>query len=112
MILKRVFHWILNYWHRLVSLSNVPVHCNREAVGKFVCVHVCISFMHVSEYICVCVVCMNGYRSLLIIVCSSKWHECTRIASLIHGIESGILPVGLVHRERLARCATTLIPSL
>ena len=98
MILKRVlFHWILNCGHRLVSLSNVPVHCNREAVGMFVCVHVCIRFMHVSECMCVCVVCMIGYCSLLIILCSSKWHECRRIASFIHGIESGILPDGLVH---------------
>ena len=31
---------VLNYLHRLVSLGNVPIHSNREAVGVLGCVHV------------------------------------------------------------------------
>ena len=49
MILKGVFHGVLNYLHRLFSLGNVPIHSNREAVGACVgmcaCVHV-----YVNEY--------------------------------------------------------------
>ena len=70
MILKGVFHWVLNYWHRLVSLGNVPIHCNRETMDMFVCVHVYMC-MYVSECVRVCVVCMIGYCSLLIIAAAA-----------------------------------------